>query len=228
MDQWLIPIVAGFLLSLIHIIGPKFEKFVHGMHVQITSLSAGLFLSYIFLESLETMFQAHVEMGKTVLLALFFGFISYHVLSKYLYQHVKNKSEREKELDELQFAGTVIDSIFTGFALAIILDMSRPLYFAIIPFALHTFSGTLAYEAHHRRFSTPFPFKLLSYFAPLLGAIIAQLLLIETGAFYLLLAFVTGAVLYIAVRHMLPRGGRGDLRYFLAGAAIGIALLFST
>ena len=228
MENWLVPVAAGFLLSLIHIIGPRFEKFASGRHVQITSLSAGLFLSYIFLESLETMFQAHVALGKTVLLALFLGFISYHALSKYLYQHVKDKSKREKELDELQFAGTVLDSVFAGFALAILLDISRPLYFALIPFALHTFSATLAYEAHHRRFSTPAPIRLLSHFAPLLGAIIAQLLLFETGAFYLLLAFVTGAVLYIAIRHMLPRGSRGDLGYFLAGAAIGIILLFST
>ena len=54
---------------------------------------------------------------------------------------------------------------------------------------------------------------------------IGLILLVETNAFYSLLAFVTGAVLYIAVRHMLPGGKEGNIVYFLLGGFIGIILL---
>lgn len=225
MEEWQLPIVAGFLLSLIHIIGPGIERFVRGKHIEITSLSAGMFLAYIFLDAFESIAEAHVNIGKTVLMAFFAGFAVYHILSKYLYQHIKDRKKLESGLDELKYVGAVLDSVFAGFALAIILDVNRPVYFALIPFLLHTFSATLAFQAHHKHFRTPEPAKILLAFSPLLGAVIGSILLFETGAFYHLLAFVTGAVTYIAVRHMLPRGEEGDLGYFIIGAGIGTALL---
>ncbi len=225
MEEWQLSIAAGFLLSLIHVVGPRLEKFVRGRHIEITSLSAGMFLSYIFLEGFGTIADAHVILGKTVLLAFFLGFASYHILSKYLYQHEKDREKLKAQLDELRYAGAVLDATFTGFALAIILDINQPVYFALAPFILHTFSATLAFQAHHKYFKTPAIGKILLAFSPLLGAVIGEVILFETGAFYRLLAFVTGAVLYIAVRHMLPGGERGDLKYFIIGAAIGIAML---
>ncbi len=225
MEKWVLTIGAGLLLSIIHLVGPRLEKFVHGKHVQITSLSAGMFLSYIFLEAFEKIAEAHVNLGKTVLLAFFAGFALYHIFSKYLYQHVRNRKKREAELDELRYVGVALDSVFAGFALAIILDINQPVYFALIPFMLHTFSSTLAFQEHHRKFKTPVMITALLAFSPLIGATIGGILLLETGAFYHLLAFVTGAILYIAVRHMLPGGRRGDLTYFIVGALIGIVLL---
>lgn len=226
MEDWQLTIGAGLLLSIIHIIGPRFEKFVHVRHIQITSLSAGMFLAYIFLDAFKTIAEAHADLGKTVLLMFFLGFAAYHVFSKYLYQHVKSKKKRKEELHELLYVGVVTDSIFTGFALAIILDLNQPFYFALIPFMLHTFSSTLAFQTHHKHFKTPGIAKLVLGFSPLIGVIIGEALLLGTGAFYYLLAFVVGAILYIAVRHMLPRGKRGDIRYFILGAAAGALLLF--
>jgi len=223
--EWQLPIIAGFILSLIHVIGPRMEKFVRGRHIEITSLSAGMFLSYIFLDAFDSISEAHVGLGKTVLLSFFLGFALYHILSKYLYQHVKDKKTLEAELDEMRYGGAVLDAMFSGFALAIILDINKPVYFALIPFILHTFSATLAFQAHHGRFKTPQAAQFLLAFSPLLGAVIGEALLLETGAFYHLLAFVTGAILYIAVRHMLPGGKRGDLAYFVLGATIGVILL---
>lgn len=225
MEEWQLTLGAGLLLSLIHIIGPRIEKFVHGKRIKITSLSAGMFLSYIFLDAFEKIAEAHVNIGKTVLLAFFAGFAVYHIFSKYLYQHARNKKKLETELDELLYAGVALDSVFAGFALAIILDINQPVYFALVPFILHTFSSTLAFQKHHRKFKTPKVVSALLAFSPLIGAGIGEVLLLETGAFYHLLAFVTGAVMYIAVRHMLPRGEKGNLEYFIVGAAIGTLLL---
>lgn len=225
MDEWQLAIGAGLLLSFIHLIGPRIEKFVHGKYVQITSLSAGMFLSYIFLDAFEAIAEAHTVLGKTILLFFFLGFALYHVFNKYLYQHAKSRKEREEGVEELLYAGSIIDSMFTGFALAIILDINQLVYFALIPFLLHTVSATIAFQLHHKRFRTPKLMQAAFAFSPLMGALVGQIILFETGAFYRLLAFVTGAVLYIAVRHMLPGGRKGDLKYFMAGALIGIILL---
>ncbi len=225
MEEWQLTIGAGLLLSIIHLIGPRIEKFVHVRHVQITSLSAGMFLAYIFLDAFRVIAEAHTDLGKTVLLSFFLGFALYHIFSKYLYQHVKDRKKRAKELDELRYAGVTLDAIFTGFALAIILDINQPVYFALIPFMLHTFSATIAFQSHHRYFKTHEIARLILAFAPLLGAILGTVILLETGAFFHLLAFIVGAVMYIAVRHMLPYGEKGDLNYFVVGAALGILLL---
>jgi len=225
MEEWLLTILAGLLLSLIHLLGPWLEKLVHGRYVEIMSLSAGMFLSYIFLEAFDTIAEAHAELGKTILVFFFLGFVVYHVFSKYLYQHTKSREKREEEMEELLYSGSIIDSMFTGFALAIILDINEPVYFALIPFLLHTVSATIAFQLHHKHFKTPKAIQMLFAFSPLIGALIGQAILFETGAFYRLLAFVTGAVLYIAVRHMLPGGKKGDIGYFMLGAAIGIVLL---
>ena len=226
MDEWIITIVAALILSAIHLVAPRFQKFVRGRHVQLMSLSAGMFLSYIFLEGLDTIIEAHVHIGKIILVYFFAGFALYHVFNKYLYQHAKTEKEAKKDIDELVYAGAIVDSLFTGFALAILLDITRPAYFALIPFMLHTFSATLYVQLHHEHFKTSTLMRYLLSFAPVIGAVIGLVLLIETNAFYSLLAFVTGAVLYIAVRHMLPRGKMGDIWYFLLGGAIGIILLF--
>jgi len=225
MNEWGITILAALVLSAIHLIAPRFKKFLRGRHVQLMSLSAGMFLSYIFLEGLDNIIEAHANLGKIILVYFFAGFALYHVFNKYLYQHAKNEQEAKKEADELVYAGAIIDALFTGFALAILLDLSQPAYFALIPFMLHTFSATLTVQLHHEHFKTPAILRYLLSFAPLIGAIIGLVLLVETNAFYSLLAFVTGAVLYIAVRHMLPGGKEGNIWYFLLGGAIGIILL---
>lgn len=225
MNEWLMTIGGGLLLSIIHIIAPKLEHFIHGKHAKIMSLSAGMFLAYIFLEALKIVFEAHVEFGIVILILLFGGFALYHAFSKYLYQHTKDRKKLEVELDELLYVGSAADSMFAGFALAIILDINEPVYFALIPFVLHTFSATLSFQMHHSHFKTPKILQSLLAFSPLLGAVIGQAILLETGAFHYLFAFVTGAILYISIRHTLPEGEKGNLIYFIAGAVIGVLLL---
>ena len=225
MNEWMLTIGAGILLSIIHLIAPKVESFIHGKHKQIMSLSAGLFLAYIFLEALKVIFEAHLELGVIVTVLFFSGFALYHIFSKYLYQHTKDIKKLEVKLDELLYFGSAADSIFTGFALAVILDINEPVYFALIPFVLHSFSATLSFQSHHGHFKTPKILQYLLAFLPLVGAVAGQAIILETGAFYYLFAFVTGAILYISVRHMLPEGKKGDLVYFAIGALAGTILL---
>jgi len=225
MDEWIITIAAALVLSAIHLVAPRFEKFLKGRRIRLMSLSAGMFLAYIFLDGLENIIEAHTDLGKIILVYFFAGFALYHVFNKYLYQHAKTEKEAKKEVDELVYAGAIVDALFTGFALAILLDLSQPAYFALIPFMLHTFSATLTVQLHHKHYNTPVLVRYLLSFAPLIGAVIGLILLVETNAFYSLLAFVTGAVLYIAVRHMLPGGKEGNIVYFLLGGFIGIILL---
>jgi len=225
MDEWMLTIAAGLLLSIIHLVAPKLENIIHGKHKQIMSLSAGMFLAYIFLEALKVVFKAHLELGVIIIILFFSGFALYHIFSKYLYQHTKDRKKLEVELDELLYAGSAADSIFTGFALAVILDINEPVYFALIPFVLHSFSATLSFQSHHGHFKTPKILQYLLAFLPLLGAVIGEAVILETGAFHYLFAFVTGAILYISIRHMLPEGKEGDLVYFAIGALTGSILL---
>lgn len=224
MEDWYLTIGAGFFLSLIHLLGPHMEKFVEGRHIQITSLSSGMFLSYIFLDAFKTISESHIAIGKHILFSMFLGFILYHVFNKYLYQHIKEKKVREASLDRLRYAGAVLDSVFAGFALVIIMDINQPIYFALLPFILHTFSATLAFQSLHRHFKTSGFFKSFLAFSPLIGAFTGKLILVEIEAFYSLLAFVVGAVFYIAVRHMLPRGEAGNLWCFVLGSSAGSIL----
>ncbi len=223
----MIVIFAALLISFIHLIGERIGNHAHKHHEQIISLSAGLFLSFVFLELLEYLSIGYFQEGVEVYLFLLLGFSVFHILNKYVYLHTKDKKHQNKELEEVHFIGFSADMFITGLAIALFLNIDD--YFlglvALIPFILHTVSLTLAVTQLHEKFEIKKHHQWLFSFLPLLGALSAPLFLINLQIFYSTLAFVAGIILYHGTRHMIPRKTHGKIEWYVVGVVVGAMLL---
>jgi len=229
-------IIFGIILSLVHLFGKKIYGKDHKNHEKLISLGAGIFLAFIFIELLEELTEGYFVEGVPVFIFLLFGFSVFHILNKYIYLHAGNAKERKKELMELHYLGFSVDSFFAGLALALVLE-TVDLFVGLIlliPFVLHSISLSISISQLHEKFRVNIPFKLFNFklpfkwsmsFLPLLGVLAAPYLTISPYIFYSTLAFITGMILYIAVRHMVPKGTRGKPLWYILGVIIGAVLL---
>ncbi len=220
----MIPVVLALVLSVVHFFSRTISKIIEEHHINITSFSAGMFLTLIFVDFLPRA-ASGVEHNAPVFLALALGFVMYHLSEKYLYQHVKNKEVLLEELAELHNVGFFIDHLMIGFVLVLTFELaSYTNYLIFIPFLLHTISSSMSLEHIRARIKTEVNRFMLSI-STLLGALFAHFAQLETFWYYTLFAFFLGALLYISVRDMLPGGKRGNLLMFFIGFLLTIGII---
>ncbi|MBN2477803.1 hypothetical protein JXB01_00755 [Candidatus Micrarchaeota archaeon] len=220
----MIETVLGAVLVIVHLSGQKIEHLVQQYQKQINSLTSGMFISFIFLK----MFHEISMLGTDIWVwtALLFGFLAYHSVSKYLYQHARTKKELHRELNELHFAGFVLDSVITGLAMAMFIETNELFYALVIfpPFFLHTVSATISFEHLHIKFRTHKVLKYLFSLGPLVGVMMADLFAEDVVMYEYVLSITTGFILYLGVRHLMPGGKKGNIELFLLGALLTTAV----
>jgi hypothetical protein len=219
-----IPVLLALILSILHFFSRTISKLIEKLHIHITSFSAGMFLTLIFLDFLPRA-ATGIEHNAPVFLALTVGFVMYHLSEKYLYQHVKNKKVLLEELAELHNVGFFIDHFMVGFVLVLTFKLeSYTSYLIFIPFVLHTISSSMSLEHIRARIKTGVNRFTLSI-STLIGALFAHLINLETFWYYTIFAFFLGALLYISVRDMLPGGKKGNTLMFLIGFLLTIGII---
>jgi hypothetical protein len=219
-----IPVLLALILSVLHFFSRTISKLIEKLHIHITSFSAGMFLTLIFLDFLPRA-ATGIEHNAPVFLALTVGFVMYHLSEKYLYQHVKNKKVLLEELAELHNVGFFIDHFMVGFVLVLTFKLeSYTSYLIFIPFVLHTISSSMSLEHIRARIKTGVNRFTLSI-STLIGALFAHLINLETFWYYTIFAFFLGSLLYISVRDMLPGGKKGNTLMFLIGFLLTIGII---
>lgn len=219
-----IPVLLALVLSIVHFFSRTISKIIEKHHINITSFSAGMFLTLIFLDFLPRA-AVGTEHNAPVFLALAIGFVMYHLSEKYLYQHVKNKEALLEELAELHNVGFFIDHLMIGFVMVLTFKLtSYTNYLIFIPFLLHTISSSMSLEHIRARIKTEVNRFMLSV-STLLGALFAHFAQLETFWYYTLFSFFLGALLYISVRDMLPGGKKGNPLMFLIGFLLTIGII---
>ena len=221
------PILLGGILTVVHLVNEWIDHLVERYHREIISLSSGMFLAFIFLKLFSELSEMYNMNGIGIYLAFLIGFSLYHLISKYIYQHARTRKETRRELNELHFVGFTLDSIVTGIALILFLESTKfqDIIAIFLPFFFHTISMTMSFSHLHEKFKTHNALRFVFSFGPLLGVIIADLFLESVSVFHFSLAFLAGVVLYLAVRHMLPRGRRGSIPFYVIGVVLGTILL---
>ncbi|MBI2662937.1 hypothetical protein HYX15_00195 [Candidatus Woesearchaeota archaeon] len=220
----LIPIGLALVLTILHLFSRPISKYIDKSHIEITSFSAGIFITIIFLSFLPELVKGLDTTN--IFLFMLFGFIAFHISEKYVYQHIKNKKELMKDLAEIHLFGFYTNHFVIGFLLVLTFIAKGSLGMIVfIPFILHTISSSLSLEHCDNKAKLKFS-KFLLASSTITGAIIASLLSPNEMLFYLLFAFSTGAVFYIVVRDMLPKGKAGSLNYFILGVLISLIALF--
>ena len=219
------PIILAIILSIIHyfseIVSEKVEKY----HAQLISVSAGIVITLIFIEIIPELLRINQSLNDAVFLFMLLGFVMFHVSEKFLYQHIKTKKKLMKDLAELHFLGFFIDHFLLGFLLVLAITTISLGFLIFIPLVFHTIASSISLEHIHERTKYSLKSKILLSSSTTIGALIAFFLIPPSTVYLLLFALLTGSLLYISTRDMLPGGKEGNPLYFLVGVLIMILLL---
>ncbi len=223
----IVPFVLAFILSMVHFFSEEYSPKIERFHSELLSFSAGLFITFIFLDLLPEFFAGIEFAGRIAFLALLLGFVIFHIGEKYIYQHITNKRELLSELQAVHALGFFIDHFTVGVALFLTLSVPSESFriLIFIPLLLHTLSSSLSLTHLDEVYSRKSIQSVLLTFSPLLGVAFAFLISPAEGTYYLLFSFVVGALLYVVIRDTIPKGRKGDPLFFMAGFLLSVILL---
>ncbi|MFH1239668.1 MAG: hypothetical protein V1672_00450 [Candidatus Diapherotrites archaeon] len=222
-----IPLVLAIALSITSWFSETYSSTVHIHHVKLTSFSAGLFITYIFLFLFPELFEGLPVAGNRIFLLMLMGFVIFHVLEKYIYQHVTNKKHLLHDLSILHILGFFADHFIVGVLLFLIFREGNIFLssFVFIPLLLHTISSSLSFTHLGEHLKNKRSITIFLAAAPLFGVLVAYFLNLEHVNYLMILSFVVGAMLYIVVRDALPHGRTGNIFFFLLGFIISFTML---
>ncbi|MBM3199914.1 hypothetical protein FJZ53_03165 [Candidatus Woesearchaeota archaeon] len=220
----MIALVFALLLTILHVFSRRISKIIEKHHINITSFSAGMFITLILIDLLPRMIDG-LEYKAPVFLIMTIGFVGFHISEKYLYQHVRNKHLLLEELAELHNFGFFMNHLMIGFVLVLTFELrSVTSYLVIIPFVLHTISSSMSLEHIHEKMKTKFN-KFVLNTSTFLGALFAYFAGLENFWYYTIFALSLGALMYISIRDMLPGGKKGNTLMFFFGFLLTLGIV---
>ena len=223
--EWIVfALAAG--LCVLHWFSEHLAERVERFHTKIVSFSSGLFVAYLFLFLFPEWVQGVDLVGEKIYFYLLVGFAAFHLLEKYVYQHVRNKRDMLKDLAELHALGFFLDHFIVGAVLyfAFVVEREVVALFVVLPLVLHTLMSSMSLnhlDAHYEQNRLVGAVLALS---PLIGVAFSFLLSPPLALHYSYFSFALGAILYIVVRDLLPEGRAGDARLFLGGTALTVTI----
>ena len=222
-DSVIIPLFLALILSILHFFSSKVSGKIEKYHSKIISLSAGILVSLLFLEILPLLLKTRTLSNSLIFTAILGGFVVFHIAEKYLYQHIKHKKELLKDLAELHVLGFYINHFILGFLLVLAGKGTQLLIF--IPLLLHTVSSSISLEHIHEKIRSNISKRIFIASSTFLGALVAILLSPAETLYILLFSIITGMVLYISFRDMVPKEKEGSPQFFLLGVLLIVILL---
>lgn len=101
-------IAIGVLLSLAHFFSHAVSRKLEKMHFRLLSFSAGVFVTFLFLDSIPRV--SALAYGPALALL---GFACYHVMEKFVYQH-RHPSELRRQIGRVHAAGYFLGGFLEG------------------------------------------------------------------------------------------------------------------
>lgn len=163
---------------------------------------------------------------------LLLGFVAFFLSEKYLYQHVKDPKVLDEDLYHLHVGGFFIDHFIKGFTLLTI-TVLEPLLglLTAIPFFIHTLSSSIVLESIHT-FSGRRIDKMLLSSSFVIGTLAGIFFELYPSLERSILAFISGMMLFLVSRDILPKDKEGKPSFFLLGVVtifiiwLGLEFLF--
>ena len=210
------------ILSFIFIISEEVSAKTEKYHQHLLSLSSGMFIAIIFMEIFPLISKASLSIGNSMFVLMLAGFTSYHLIVKYTYQHSRG-IKRKKGLNYIHIVGFFFENFSNGFILTILL-ISGVSYIIFIPFLLVTLATSLSLKHLNERFKLENSKYILAS-SIMIGTIVATIIQFSQSELYIVLAIMSGFLLYFVSRDMIPRGSYGKPLYFLFGVTLVFVLL---
>jgi len=201
---------------------------LHKQRDKIRSLAAGVLMAFLILDLFPRLFLNVSLVNNSLFLFILIGFSLLHLVEKYIYQHA-SKNKKLKELREVHAVIFFIYFTFIGILIVNITNQSPIgglLFF--IPLLFHTTIGTISMKEIHSTMKENKLIRLSLSVSPLIGLLIATYFFIPPIINHSLLALISGVLLYIITREVIPKENKGDPIDFLLGVSIySIVIVFT-
>ncbi len=215
-------VMLGLSQFLSHVLFTKKTKHRY----KIMSFAAGFSIAYLFLNLLPETYDVFRETRMLIFISLLIGFLVFHLVEKYIYQHLSAKTLVEfRMMHSISF---FIYYILVGITLLYLLQLQirRGILF-ILPVIFHALvSKRFLSEVHGKVAEENISVKLLLSGSALYGVLLGQLVIFSALVYDIILGLVIGSLLYIITREMLPEKAKGSPLYLLAGIVVFAAVIF--
>lgn len=218
----MISIFFGLIMGIVHYFSEQFCLKYTSYYNQVISFSAGISITYIFLDLFPQFSEGVVQINKLLFIFVLLGFILFHLVEKYIYQH----SPKNKLMKKLAVEDSIISFIYHFIVGIIIVSFINQGVFKgvlfFIPVLFYTAVSTLPVD--------PTKFKsvrLIVSTSTLLGILFARFIYtnMSLSIYYILLGFVIGALLFTVIRHSIPKGKEGKPLFFIFGIILYALLI---
>lgn len=191
------------------------------------SFSAGFFLSYLFLTVFPQAWGASTALGEQAFILLLAGFVGFHLVEKFIMQHSSSRKEKEKELVTVRSTGFFVIHFLFGLVIVFLFNTENMLAFAlsIIPIFFYMLSSAMISEHIHHEIRETRKGRWFASGSFFYGTVAAILLDIPHTLYLSIFSLITGIMLYILIRDILPRTEKGHPFYLIIGILLYLLLL---
>jgi len=212
-------VIIAIALSAAYFFSESFFEHLKKIEVSLTSFSAGLFITAIFLTMLPVLMNESKTSGMNSFFVALWGFVILHIFEKYVLQYSKKKEDFLKNTLRLRMFSQILNHLMLGYAITFFFVSKASLwgYIISLPMAFYLFSSAVISEESHKKFHSTITGKLVASAAIFAGAIIAIILSPFSTVLTYTFSFAMGVFIYIIVRDVMPTEKRGNVFYFLYG-----------
>ena len=219
------PIIYGIILGLTHYFSENVNKLYQEHREKIISFGAGISITYLVLLLIPELHANTEQQGKSIFLFLLLGFTLFHVIEKHIYQHNK-KDIRLKESKGLHSISFFLYHLIIGIILVNLTKVDpRKGFLFFIPILFHTAVSNISLKEIHGKIREKSFIKFLLSTSTLLGVLIGVYVGISESISIILLGFVTGSLMYIITRDIIPPDNKGNPIYFVVGVIVYMLLI---
>jgi hypothetical protein len=166
-------------------------------------------------------------LGDNIYFIALWGFVVLHIFEKHVSRYAKTEYKRAKELVAVRTTGFFINLFIIGMAMVFFFRLENISlgYFSFVPVLFHVISSSLVVEHLHHRVRESLHGKILSSGSIFFGALVASFFNLPISIYYGAFAFITGMLLYLIIKDVLPKYRRGKANYFILGIILYLIIV---
>ena len=226
--ELLLGLLLTVILGIVHFFGEQINEKLIAPASIITSFSAGISVSYVFLMLLPELHKGFGQFGDYTFLFAMVGFAGVHMIEKAIYRHEKTLEDIKRDFKELHSVFLFIYHLGMGTVLFYILRTSPlegTLFF--IPLLLHTAISSLSLKELNEDVLDITSVKILISVSGVAGVLIASFTGVSFGQFHVILGIITGMFLHVVISDSMEAEAKGETWSFLLGIILYSLLIIS-
>ncbi len=222
--------VLSYLLSLMlgaaSFFSPNFMERFEKKKSKFASFTIGLATVYVFLQLLPEAYQGVPTYGIAIFVTTLIGFSIFHIGEKLIAKYEK-KPKLRRDLGILHLLVFFFYHTVVGITLVELLETKilSGILFAVSLSFIYLTTSALFEELHAKKGSHVLTKRIVSAATFLLGVTIAEFFHINTSLLFPALGFVSGVLIYIVGKEVLPQQKASNPGYFTLGIIVYTTIL---